>query len=429
MGILSSLYTGVTGIQANGEALGVIADNIANSNTTGFKTTRAEFADVVGKSLKGILGGNQIGRGTKLAATTQVFSQGSVNQTDKSTDLAITGDGFFVMDGEEGRAYSRNGSFNFNREGQLVNSDGMIVKGFRADDQGKITTTLDSIKVERSIIDAKKTENLEMSMNLDIRADMTEKPFDILDPSKTSNYSTGVTVYDSAGNTHALTLYFRKEGDSNWKWYAAAKGEEIVGGEKGKMSIGASGTLQFTVDGKLQAQITDSNSFNFTKGALPNQQINFNFGDDIASAGTGLKGSTQYGAPSDIYKHVQDGYTAGTIGGLSFNDDGVLSAFYTNGVTRNLAQVAIAKFENNEGLFKAGNNLYKESRNSGGPNIGAPNSAGRGKVFSKSIEASTTDIASEFVNLIQMQRAFQANSRTLSTSDELMQEVLNIKRG
>lgn len=429
MGILSSLYTGITGIQANGEALGVIADNIANANTAGFKTTRAEFADVVGKSLKGILGGNQIGRGTKLQATTQVFAQGSVNQTDKATDLAITGDGFFVMDGPDGRSFTRNGSFNFNREGELVNADGLTVKGFRADENGKITTGLDSIKVERSIIDAKKTENLDLAMNLDIRANMTAKPFDITDPAKTSNYSTGVTIYDSAGNTHALTVYFRKEGDNQWKWYAAAKGDEVVGGEKGKEVIGAQGSLQFTVDGKLQAQTVDSNSFNFAKGALPNQQIKFNFGDDILSAGTGLKGSTQYGAQSDIYKQSQDGYTAGTIGGLSFNDDGVLSAFYTNGVTRNLAQIAIAKFENNEGLFKAGNNLFKESRNSGGPNIGTPNNAGRGKVFSKSIEASTTDIASEFVNLIQMQRAFQANSRTLSTSDELMQEVLNIKRG
>ncbi len=429
MGILSSLYTGVTGIQANGEALGVIADNIANANTAGFKTTRAEFADVVAKSLKGILGGNQIGRGTKLQATTQIFSQGSVNQTDKATDLALTGDGFFVMDGPEGRAFTRNGSFNFNRNGELINADGLIVKGFRADEDGKITTTLDSIKVERTIIDAKKTENLEMAMNLDIRADKIEKGFDITDPVKTSNYSTGVTVYDSAGNAHALTMYFRKEGDNQWKWYAAAKGDEVVGGEKGKQVVGASGSLQFTVDGKLQMQAIDSNAFNFTKGALPDQQIKFTFGDDIASAGTGLKGSTQYGAPSDIYKNTQDGYTAGTIGGLSFNDDGILTASYTNGVTKNLAQVAVAKFENNEGLFKAGNNLFKESRNSGAPNIGAPNAAGRGKVFAKSIEASTTDIASEFVNLIQMQRAFQANSRTLSTSDELMQEVLNIKRG
>ena len=429
MGILSSMYTGVSGIQANGEALGVISDNIANANTVGFKTSRAEFADVVSKSLKGVLGGHQIGRGTKLNGVTQIFSQGAITQTDKSTDIALSGDGFFVVDTAEGRSYTRNGAFNFNKDGELVNVDGNLIKGFRAEDDGKIGTKLDSIKLERSIIDAKKTENLDMAMNLDVRAEPLATGFDPTKPNETSNYSTGVTVYDSAGNSHNLTMYFTKQADNNWKWYAMGKGEEMVGGTKGQGVVGASGTLNFTIDGKLQSQTIEQNAFNFTKGAQPDQAIKFNFGDDILAGGSGLKGSTQYGSNSDIYRTTQDGYTAGTIGGLSFNDDGVLAAFYTNGVTKNIAQVAVAKFENNEGLFKAGNNMFKESRNSGAANIGAPGAGGRGKVFSKSIEASTTDIASEFVNLIQMQRAFQANARTLSSSDELMQEVLNMKRG
>lgn len=429
MGILSSMYTGVTGIQANGEALGIISDNIANANTVGFKTSRAEFADVIAKSLKGVLGGNQIGRGTKLNGVTQVFSQGSITQTDKATDLAISGDGFFVVDGPEGRGYTRNGSFNFNKDGELVNGDGLMVKGFRADEDGKITTKLDSIKLERTIIDAKKSENVDVAMNLDIRSDVLPNGFDPTRPNETSNYSTGLTVYDSAGNSHNLTMYFCKTADNTWNWHAMAKGEEVQGGEKGKGVVGATGTLSFTIDGKLQNQTINSNSFSFNKGAQPDQAIKFTFGDDITAGGTGLKGSTQYGSSSDIYKTTQDGYTAGTLGGLSFNDDGVLAAFYTNGVTKNIGQIGIAKFENNEGLFKAGNNLFKESRNSGAANIGAPKNGGRGQVFAKSVESSTTDIASEFVNLIQMQRAFQANARTLSSSDELMQEVLNMKRG
>jgi len=429
MGILSSMYTGVSGIQANGEALGVISDNIANANTVGFKTSRAEFADVVAKSLKGVLGGHQIGRGTKLNGVTGIFSQGSVTQTEKATDVALTGDGFFVVDTPEGRAFTRNGAFNFNKDGELVNVDGNTVKGFQADDNGKITTKLENIKLDRAIIDAKKTEKVDISMNLDTRADVLPAGFDPARPDATSNYSTGVTVFDSAGNSHNLTMYFVKSGDNQWNWHAMAKGEEMVGGQKGVGVVGATGTLQFTIDGKLQSQTINSNAFNFAKGAQPDQAIEFKFGDDILGGGTGLKGATQYGSVSDIYKHTQDGYTAGTIGGLSFNDDGTLAAFYTNGVTKNLAQLAIAKFENNEGLFKAGNNMFKESRNSGSANIGAPNTAGRGKVFAKSVEASTTDIASEFVSLIQMQRAFQANARTLSSSDELMQEVLNLKRG
>lgn len=429
MGILSSMYTGVTGIQANGEALGVISDNIANANTIGFKTSRAEFADVVSKSLKGVLGGHQIGRGTKMNGVTQIFSQGSITQTDKATDVAISGDGFFVVDSPEGRSFTRNGAFNFSKDGELINIDGHKVKGFQADEDGKISTKLDAIKLDRTIIDAKKTEKVDMSMNLDIRAEPLAAAFDPANPEKTSNYNTGVTVYDSAGNAHNMTVYFSKTADNVWSWNAMAKGEEIVGGTKGTGVVGASGTLNFTIDGKLQSQTIESNSFNFTKGAQPEQAIAFNFGDDILSGGTGLRGSTQYGSANDIYKTVQDGYEAGTLGGLSFNDDGVLAAFYTNGVTKNIAQVAVAKFENNEGLFKAGNNLFKESRNSGAANIGQPKLGGRGSVFSKSVESSTTDIASEFVNLVQMQRAFQANARTLSSADELMQEVLNMKRG
>lgn len=429
MGILSSMYTGISGIQANGEALGVISDNIANANTVGFKTSRAEFADVVSKSLKGVLGGHQIGRGTKLNGVTQIFSQGSITQTDKATDVALSGDGFFVVDTPEGRSYTRNGAFNFNKDGELVNVDGNTIRGFKAEEDGKIGTKLDAIKLERSIIDAKKTEKVDMSMNLDIRSDKLEKEFDIAHPTESSNYSTGITVYDSAGNSHNLTMYFNKQEDNTWTWRAVGKGDEMVGGTKGQGVIGAQGTLKFSIDGKLESQTVSQNAFNFTKGAQPDQAINFSFGDDILSGGTGLKGSTQYGSASDIYRTTQDGYTAGTIGGLSFSDDGVLAASYTNGVTKNIAQLAVAKFENNEGLYKAGNNMFKESRNSGSANIGGPGTAGRGKVFSKSVEASTTDIASEFVNLIQMQRAFQANARTLTSSDELMQEVLNMKRG
>ncbi|RZA04273.1 MAG: flagellar hook-basal body complex protein, partial [Proteobacteria bacterium] len=226
MGILSSMYTGVSGIQANGEALGVISDNIANANTVGFKTSRAEFADVVSKSLKGVLGGNQIGRGTKLNGVTQIFSQGSITQTDKATDVALSGDGFFVVDTPEGRSYTRNGAFNFNKDGELVNVDGNTIKGFKAEEDGKIGTKLDPIKLDRTIIDAKKTEKVDMSMNLDIRADKLAKEFDITHPTESSNYSTGITVYDSAGNSHNLTMYFNKKEDNTWDWRAVGKGEE-----------------------------------------------------------------------------------------------------------------------------------------------------------------------------------------------------------
>src|SRR5262249_52805004 len=150
------------------------------------------------------------------------------------------------------------------------------------------------------------------------------------------------------------------------------------------------------------------------------------FGKSVAEGGDGLQ-TTQYGVNSDLYKHVQDGYTGGTLGGLSFNDDGVLSAIYTNGETLNLAQIAVAKLENNEALFKKVQNEFRESKNSGQAFIGKPGEGGRGRINPKSIEASTTDIASEFINLMTTQRSFQANARVITTADELMQEILNMR--
>jgi len=427
MGILSSLYTGISGIQGQGEALSIYGDNIANANTTGFKTARPEFQDVIAKSLKGALGGNQIGRGTRLAAVNPVFAQGSITATESATDLAITGDGFFLVRGNDGQSFSRNGSFHFDKEGKLINADGYRVQGFLADENGKVTSKMGDIAVERSVIDAKGSEKVDMFMNLDLRADKSLE-FDPNRPEQTSQFATGVTVFDTAGTSHVVTLYFNKTDDGVWSWRAMAKGEELVGGTPGKMIEQASGRLVFDTDGRLKEQITDRSEFNFNKGALPDQKIQFSFGEDKKSGGSGLS-VTQYGTNSETYKTAQDGYTAGTLAGMTFNDDGSLTAIYSNGQNINLAQIALAKFENPEGLFKVGGNRYRESRLSGAATIGAPQSGGRGSVVAKALESSTTDIANEFINLMTAQRNFQANSRVVSVADEMMQEVLNLKRG
>lgn len=427
MGLLSSMYTGISGMQATGEALGVISDNIANANSFGFKTSRAEFQDVIAKSLKGVLGGNQIGRGTKLGAVNSIFSQGALNNTDRSTDLAIQGDGFFTLEGTEGRSYTRDGSFSFDKDGILANKDGYKVLGFKAEDNGNISSKMEPIKLGKPAIEAKKSDKLTMNINLDSRSKVAELPFDPKSPNETSDFSTGVVLYDSIGNAHLTMMYFKKTGDNTWNFHAMNKGEEVVGGVKDTLSEQATGVIQFTNDGKLQ-QVTESkNGFNFV-GASPNQTVKFDFGDAIASGGKGTAGSSQFGAPSDVYKYTQDGYTAGVIAGYSFNDDGVLTAIYTNGESKNLAQLVVGKFENNEGLYKLGNNRFRETRKSGAAFIGAPDTAGRGKVFAKTLESSTTDMASEFINLMQNQRTFQANAKTLTVADELMQDVLNIKR-
>ncbi len=426
MGILSSMYTGISGMQAQGEALAIYGDNISNANTTGFKTSRPEFQDVIAKSLKGLLGGNQIGRGTRLAAVNPIFSQGSIIQTESTTDLACTGDGFFVMKGPDGQTFTRNGAFHFDKDGKLINADNLRVQGFQADANGKITSKMGDISVDKSVIDAKKTSEVKMFMNLDLRADKNMQ-FDPARPDQTAQFATGTTVYDSAGAAHVVTMYFNKTDDGVWQWRAMAKGEEIAGAKPGQLVEQANGTLQFDTDGKLMSQQIGKNSFNFNKGAQPDQQIHFDFGQDKKNGGDG-SAVTMFGTASETYKSTQDGYMAGTLSGLTFNDDGTLAAVYSNGQNVNLAQVALGKFENPEGLFKMGQNRYRESRLSGAPTIGAPGTGGRGSLSAKTIEGSTTDIASEFINLMNAQRNFQADTKVISVSDEMMQDVLNLKR-
>lgn len=427
MGILSSLYTGVSGMTAQGEALGVIGDNIANANTVGFKASRAEFQDIISKNLKGILGGNQIGRGVKIGAVNPIITQGNIDSTEKVTDLAISGDGYFKVRGSDGESYTRDGSFHFDREGYLVTNDNQRVQGFAADEKGQIINKVEDIKFPRALVPAKATTELKLDLNLDSRMEPTKK-FNIKDPYTTSHYSTGVEMYDSQGNKHLVSFFFNKVADRQWEFKGLVDGKEVTGGEEGALSEVASGRLTFTVDGKLESQETSSSRFNFKGGALQNQQVKINFGDAIKEGGKGLDGTKQYGKNSDLISWNQDGAAAGTITGLSFNDQGVLTAVYSNGQAADLAQIALAKFENPEALFKVGNNRLKESRDSGGPSLGAPGAAGRGQLFAKSLERSTVDLATEFVNMIQNQRGFQANAKTITTTDELLNEVIQLKR-
>jgi flagellar hook protein FlgE len=428
MGILSSLYTGVSGLAAQGEALGVISDNIANANTTGFKASRAEFQDIIAKSLKGVLGGNQVGRGVKIGAVNPILTQGNVDNTEKATDVAISGDGYFVCRGNDGESYTRDGSFHFDKEGYLVTNDNQRIQGFEADEKGTIVNKVGDIRFPRTLIPAKATTKVNLELNLDSRTE-PGKQFKIEDPHATSNYSTGIEIYDSQGNKHLVTMFFNKTADRQWEVHGLSDGKEVTGGKPGQWSEVWAGKLTFTVDGKLDTEAVTKDAMNFTNGALQGQKINFDFGDSITTKkGKGLVGSKQYGKDSDLINWKQDGSAAGTITNLSFSDEGVLTALYSNGQAQDLGQIALAKFENPEALYKVGNNRFKEARDSGSAAVGKAGSSGRGKLFAKSLERSTVDLAMEFVGLIQNQRSFQANAKTITTSDELLNEVIQLKR-
>jgi flagellar hook protein FlgE len=426
MGLLSSFNIGVSGLRASGDSMSVIGDNIANSGTTGFKKSRAEFQDLLSKSLKGIDGGDQVGSGTKLAHIKQQFIQGNINRTDNITDLAVNGNGFFMAETGFGTGFTRDGSFHFDKEGNLINGDGYKIKGFRADEEGKITNALAPIRLGNTIIPAEATSKVDMMMNLDSREQV--KQFDALKPEETSSYQTSLTVYDNIGSPRLVNVYYNKVADNTWEFHALVDGKDAEGGVEGTQVEMGKGKVIFNAKGQLQDVTTDVSAFNFNKGAEPNQKIDFGFGEMLKNGGDPAKGSTQYGADSSISRHTADGLKAATLASLSFNDDGVLSAVYDNGETRDIAQIAIAKFENNEGLFKVGKNMFKESRKSGQGAAGKPGQDGRGSVLSKSLELSNVDIATEFIGLMQAQRNFQANTRTITTANEMLQEVLNIKR-
>lgn len=426
MGLLSSFNIGVTGLAATGSGISVVGDNIANAGTNGFKYSRPEFQDVLASSLKGIEGGNQFGAGTRLAHITPIFIQGNIARTEIATDLAVNGNGFFTLEADFGYSYTRDGAFHFDKEGYLINADDYKVLGFAQDRNGKLSNKVAPVRLGNTTIPAAASSNVDVSMNLDSRENITK--FDPKTPTKTSNFSTSVTVYDNIGTARLATLYFNKTADNQWEYHALVDGADAQGGKEGEFVEMASGRLVFNNKGVLQEEVESKNSFNFNKGALQGQKIEFNFGKSLKEGGDGLEASTQYGSKSNIGKTYQNGASAGTLASLSFDDEGVLKATYDNGETRDIAQIAVSKFENNEGLFKMGKNLFKETRKSGQAAIGRPGDSGRGRVLAKSLELSNVDIANEFVNLMTMQRNFQANARTITTADQMLQEVFNIKR-
>ena len=426
MGILRSFNIGVSGLNATGQGMGVIGDNISNAGTNGFKSSRAEFQDVLAVSLKGIEGGDQFGAGTKLGHIKPLMTQGDITRTDSVTDLAVSGDGFFTIDAPAGRCFTRDGSFHFDKDGSLTTMDGYKILGFQADEKGNIMNKLDPIKLGSTTIAAKASKEINLSMNLDSRVNKQE--FNIEQPEKTSNFSNSMTVYDNVGTARTITTYYNKTDNNEWEYHVAVDGKDVEGGKPDTMYEQANGKLIFNDKGQLLEKKEGKNSFNFNKGAASDQKITLNWGKTIKEGGTGLDASTQFGSESAIARHTQDGASAAALTSLSFNDKGILTAVYNNGESRDIAQIAVGKFENNEGLFKIGKNLFKETKTSGQAALGRPGEQGRGEVLSKSIELSNVDIANEFVNLMTAQRNLQANAKTLTTADQMLNEVLQIKR-
>lgn len=421
--MLTSLFTAVSGMNANGIALSVIGDNIANMNTVGFKASTVSFGDVLSQT---IMGDSQVGRGVFLASVTPEFTQGSFESSSSVLDLAIEGEGFFVVSDASGTFYTRAGQFTIDKNGYIVTPDNLRLQGYTG-----TSGALSDINVSSLNSPPNATSTVTISANLDSRVSIPSA-FDVTDPNNTSNFSSSITVYDSLGNDHVINIYFRKSAESSsgntWEWFAVVDASDSA---SGSTEIQAQGTLTFDTNGALKSESSityPTGGFDFTGGATQNQIIAFNFGTSITEGGSGLDGVTQFGSSSATIFQSQDGYAAGSLKNLTISQDGTITGVFTNGQTRAIAQIALAKFLAPTGLTKMGKNLYAESNESGQPVIGTPGGAGLGQILSNTLELSNVDLAEEFVKMIMSQRGFQANSRIVSTTDELMQELVNLKR-
>lgn len=412
MTIGNSLWIGVSGLMAHGEAISTVGDNIANVSTVGFKRSRASFNDLLG----GELGNSRLGGGVYLGGNQSMWQQGTLAQTGNPLDVGISGGGMFVVEGShngrDAQFYTRDGRFQLDASGTLVDAHGMKVQGYGITN-GARGTSIGDLALGGKQSPPVATTNAAMQLNLDSNSPIGT--YDPLDPNGTSSYSTSVTVHDSLGAPHQATVHFTKTPAGDWEWHATVDGSE-VGGTAGTPVEIANGRLTFDTNGNLTNQQTLASSASFT-GATANQAIAFDF-----------TGTTQNSGASTVNATDVDGRSAGTLTDVKINPDGTIEGIYDNGDTIAIAQLALADFANNEGLERQGSSLYAATRASGQPLIDVAGSGARGSLMSGALEHSNVDLSTELVQLIAYQRAFQANSKTVTTADEMMLEVTNLKR-
>lgn len=402
--------TALSGLNAAQTNLDIVANNIANSNTVGFKQSRAEFADVYAVSQTGA-SSDASGRGVRVAAVTQDFSQGDINFTNNNLDLAVSGNGFFTLNDAGSTVYSRAGAFSLDRDGYMVNSTGHRLTGFQADSLGNITAARGDLQVNFADAQPQASSTIGLAANLDA-AETVPAAFDVTDP-LTYNHSTSTTVYDSLGASHVSTMYFRKDAVNSWEVFTYVDGNLASGGAD-TVTFDNQGAIA-TVNGGA-ATSTTLPTYNPGNGAA-NLDLTLDFGQ-----------LTQFGGGFGISEITQDGFPVGRINSLDVDENGLIIARYTNGRQTAMGQVALSNFTNVGGLRPEGDNIFTETGASGSPLTAAPGSTNLGLVQSGALEQSNVDLTRELVDMISAQRTFQANAQVISTAEELTQTVINISR-
>ena len=447
----------LSGLNAASNDLEVTGNNIANASTNGFKSSRTEFADVFAASSGGV-SATAVGGGVRLAKVAQEFSQGNVEFTSNNLDLAINGEGFFILSDSGSQIYSRAGAYSIDKDGYAINSNGARLQVFAPiGTSGNTfnTGSLSDLQVSLTEGSPQATTDIDINANLQADDSLITSTFDPTDAS-TYNYSTSFTVYDSQGSEHTASIYLRKvdstaSNASANQWLARmyldgtsssdivtvdrSSGSLAINSSTGALSTGGGGStdadflLQFKADGSLDTSavntlngssfattgILDFNSFTLSNGASP-LALDMNMAD-----------LTQYGSDYAVFSLSQDGFATGRLSGLSVSEEGVISARFTNGQSNPLGKIALATFPNTGDLRQLGDTTWSETFDSGAALIGEAGTASFGLVQSGALESSNVDIAKELIKLITAQRNFQANSQVISTADTITQTIINIR--
>ena len=414
--MLRSLFASISGLRAHQTMMDVTANNIANVNTQGFKSSRVVFADALSQTVRG--GGIptdgtgstnplQVGLGTRVAAVNTSFTPGGLQLTGRVTDLAVQGNGFFVVQRGGTQLLTRDGSFNWDSSGQLVTSGGARVLGWATDGVGTIDTSQSPgfISVPTSVLPPEATSEVVIGGNIPAGADVG------------ASFATSAQVFDSIGTAFDLTVRMTKTGTGTWEASIIATAPD---GTESDVTPVPAPELTFDASGGL----TSANSVSLTGITLGQGDPQ----DLTISLGNGQHGLTQFDQANSLDMPVRDGSGGAELSGVAFGTDGSVTAQYTNGDSRVIARIALASVTNPEGLTRASDNLYSTSLTSGDPILGLAGDDRLGTISPGSLEGSNVDLASEFTNLVLAQRGFQANTRVISTSDEMLSDLVNVKR-
>jgi len=407
---MPSFSIALTGLEANSIALDTIGNNLANLNTTAFKDQTTSFSDLFYQNIGSTGSGNalQVGLGTQVSGTNTDFSQGSLSTTTNSTDMALNGSGFFVVDQGGLEQLTRSGNFQLDQSGNLTTTAGAGVMGYAAA-KGVVNTNtpLTTLQIPVDATQAaQSTQNFGITANLDAATAVG------------GTFSTTITMYDSLGTSHAATVNFTKTADNTWSYAISLPAGDATG-----TPVNNTGTLTFNSSGALLTPAANVAGISFpgmTDGA---NDMTFNW-DLYNSAGAPQIGQTV--GTSTATASTQDGFASGSYQSFSVNSAGLITASFSNGQTETIGQIAVASVTNEEGLTVVGENNYQTTAASGAASVGAPGAGGRGSIEDDTLEQSNVDISTEFANLIVAQRAFEANSKTVTTFDTVTQETINM---